>query len=287
MVYYDVNYICDINSKSEICICDRKSNKNICLIGGCRITPFLNYLANDNYFDSYNILGILVFNNEMINLSKNIIDNEEKKKEIYNTTILICEYIINFDYFNTSPKTDKNIFKIKESFDIKILLPNYQDPCIYTADLILHKDNIQSDFINKYLNKAISLEEFSKILKDTKTNEIKRYYDIIFKSDLPELFDFVIKNIDNNRIAYTINHPSNILFIKMHEIILKKFFNREIPDNVLQINNNHEFLNSEISILTFYDKECLHFNINEEYLNEEESIKYLLKCISQKNRFFL
>jgi len=87
-----VNDIMIVNSKSKLCICDRNSDKNILLIGSCRITPFVNYFANDKCFDSYNILAIMVHNTEMIALSKTIIDNEDIKQEIYKTTILVHEF---------------------------------------------------------------------------------------------------------------------------------------------------------------------------------------------------
>ena len=94
-------------------------------------------------------------------------------------------------------------------------------------------------------------------------------------------------NIDNNRIAHTINHPSNFLFIKMYELILKKWFHREIPESVFNINKKYEYLSSDgySTKLTFYDRECLNYNINETYLNEEDSNKYILEKISKKNIF--
>lgn len=281
MFYYSVDDIQSVNSKSKICICDRNSNKNILLIGSCRITPFINYFANDCYFDSYNILAIMVHNTEMIALSKTIIDNEGIKQEIYKTTIFVHEFCRNFEYLNTSRDTEKNIYKIKDKFDIHVSLPNYQDPSIYAKDIMFYKNT--NDF-HKYMDKEISLEEFSNILKDSQTKEKKRYYDVISKSDLPELYDFVVENIHNKRIAHTINHPSNFLFIKMYQIILKNYFNRQLPDAVIQLNNDREILSSTgyATKLTFYDKECLDFTINEEYLNEKESNNYILECLSEK-----
>jgi len=281
MVYYSVNDIHYVNSNQKVCICDRNSNNNILLIGSCRITPFVNYLANDNYFDSFNIMAIMVHNDEMITLSETLIENEVIKQEIYKTTILVHEFCKNFHYLNTSRNTEKNIYQIKDAFDIDISLPNYQCPCIYARNIIPNRATF--DF-RKYISKEISLEIFSKILKDLQTKEKKRYCDIILKSDLPELHDFVLENIHNKRIAHTTNHPSNILFIKMYELILKKYFNREIPNTVFQINNEIEFLSSTgyATKLTFYDKECLDFTINEEYLNEEDSNKYMLEFISEK-----
>jgi hypothetical protein len=155
----------------------------------------------------------MVHNTEMIALSKTIIDNEDIKQEIYKTTILVHEFCRNFDYLNTSRDAEKNIYKIKDKFDIHVSLPNYQDPNIYAKDIILCK-TVSNDF-HKYMDKEISLEEFLKVLKDTQTKEKKRYYDVIHKSDLPEMYDFIVENIHNKRIAHTINHPSNFLFIKI------------------------------------------------------------------------
>ena len=241
-------------------------------------------MANDKYFDSYNILCILVYKTNMKELAKTLNTNEEIKKEIYKTTILIHEFLCNFDYLNTSREQEKNFFQIKDNFELRISLPNYQCPALFVKDIILYRmqyaKNKYTDF-HKYINTEITIEEFTKILKDIQMGEKKRYCDIIQKSDLPELYQFVIDNIDDHRIGHTISHPSKFLFIKMYEIILKKFFNREIPDTVFENNNIHEPLISSgySTKLTFYDKVCLQFNSNEEYLNEEDSNNYILKCL--------
>lgn len=279
-MYISINDILSINNNTKICVCDRKSDKNILLIGSCRITPFLNYIANDSYFDDYNILGVMVHNTEMRKISETLIDNEDIKKDIFKTTILIHEFCRNFDYFNTSKDKDKNIYQIKPIFDIDISLPNYQDPRIFTKDIIFYN----SIEFNKYINKEMDFDQLSKILQDLQTIEKNKYYNVILKSDLPELLEFVKNNIDNNRIAHSINHPSNFLFIKMYELILKKWFHREIPESVFNINKKHEFLSSTgyFTKLTFYDKECLNYNIKEEYLNEQDSNTYILECLSKK-----
>jgi hypothetical protein len=47
-------------------------------------------------------------------------------------------------------------------------------------------------------------------------------------------------------------------------------------------NNRQEFLsNGDNRKLTFYDKHCLGFTINEEYLNEEDSNEYILNLLEK------
>lgn len=57
-----------------------------------------------------------------------------------------------------------------------------------------------------------------------------------------------------------------------------KIFNRNVPDNVIGLNNNYEFLSSEgySTKLTYYDKIGLNININEAIYNKEQTDKYLL-----------
>jgi hypothetical protein len=276
MVYFSVDDITNFNKSKKICICDRNSNKNILLIGTCRITAFLNYLANDSYFDSYNILAAFVHLPELAELSEELINNENFKLYINNTSILICEYVIHFKYFNTSRFTEKNIFKIKDTFDLIISLPNFQNPCIFAKDIIFH-ENLYEYFL-KYINKEISEINFSEKLKTIHISEINRYCDVIKKSDFPEFHEFVLNNVYNFRIAHTINHPSNFLLIKLHEMLLKKFFNRDIPESVSLINKEYEFLDSVeyYTKLTLYDKIFLGFLINEDYLNEEDTNNYII-----------
>jgi len=222
----------------------------------------------------------MLHNDKMKELSEYLIENEEIKEKIYKTHIFVHEFCRNFGYFNICKHQEKHIYQIKSTFDIDILLPNY-NPCIFTRDIIFHKNS--TDFY-KYIKNEIELHQFSKILKDLQNTEKNRYYNVILKSELPELLEFVKNNIENNRIAHTINHPSNFLFIKMYELILKKWFHREIPESVLNINKKHEFLASigYSTKLTFYDKEYLNYNIDEEYLHEEDSNKYILEQLSKK-----
>jgi len=279
MQIVSVNDICSINEKKEIMVINNNSNENILLIGTCRITPFLNYLINDELFgNKYNYLCVLVYMQEMVELSEEIIYNEQIKTQLFNSTILIAEYLKNFNYFNTSRIYEKCIFRVYSSFKHEIILPNWNNICLYTKDLINHK-NIKIDF-NKFINKEISLEEFTNILQNCQKKEVKRYIEILIKAKWPELIDFIIDNYKNYRLSYTINHPANLHFIEMYRLLITKYFMADylLPQSVIELNTSYEFLKNDAvdTKLTYYDKICLGLNINTNYLDENESNIYLL-----------
>jgi len=108
--------------------------------------------------------------------------------------------------------------------------------------------------------------------------ELNRYYKVIDKSIMPELKNFVEENVLHHRIAHTINHPTNLLFLEMFRLILLNVFGFSLPASIVHISNSHEFLPSEgyAIHLTWYDSMCLKYEWNETVFDKEESDRYLL-----------
>jgi hypothetical protein len=275
-----VNDICFINKKKEIMIINNNSNENILLIGSCRITPFLNYLINDELFgNKYNYLCVLVYMQEIVELSEEIINNKIIKSQICNSTILIAEYIKNYNYFNTDRYCKKCIFKICDSFQNEIILPNWSDICLYTKDLIKYKD--LKDEFNLFINKKISLEDLTIILQKKQEEEIERHNKVLTKAKWLELINYTSDNYKKYKLSHTINHPTNLYFIEIYRLLIEKNFAESpffLPQSVIDVNFSYEFLKNDgvDTKLTYYDKVCLGFNINTNYLDENESNIYLL-----------
>jgi hypothetical protein len=262
------------NEKNEILIINNNANENILFIGSCRIIAFVNYFYNDDFFGKkYNYIVILA--HVTSELSKTIDTNEYIKSLIFNSKILVAEYLVSFNYINTSRQSEKNIFQIYDNFDLYISLPNYQDILSYTEDIIQFNEPCRN-YYKLYITNNITLIEFSNKLKDYRDSEINRYSKIIDKTEFKDLSTFVLENYKNIRLAFSLNHPTNNLLIEMYRILLHKFFNRTIPESVIQINKD-SFLGGVPGQqkLTYYDKFCLDYNINENYLSKEESDKYL------------
>lgn len=265
----DLGDIIKLNQSKKIMIVNNHKPKHILFIGSCRIYAFLNYFINDPFFgNNYNYLCILVYLPEMVELS---LCKDSIQPILQNTTILVSEYMKNFNYFNSSPECHMNIFQI-HPLNHTIFLPNYNNRFIYAKDILKHPD--MTLIYQQYLNNEIPQANFQSALLQFQQKEIDMFCSIIRKSCMHELEPFIRKHFLTKRIAYTINHISNFLLIEMYAMILKKF-GRTIPPEVMKI-NSHEFLDSRgyESKLTIYDK-WLNYKINEPYYDKVQSDMYI------------
>lgn len=281
MQIISVNDIVNVNQKKQIMVVNNNSNESILLIGGCRITPFLNYLIHHDLFgNKYNYLCVLVYVPEMIQLSEEIIYNEKMKSQLFTSKILIAEYIQNYNYFNTYRLTEKCIFRVYDSFQHEIILPNWNDICIYAKDLINYK-NLEMEF-RQLLNGDITLPEFTVIIQSAQQKELDRYFKILEKAKMPwpYLKNFIHLNLNTYRLSYTLNHPTNMYSIEMYRLLIEHFFATSpyfLPQNLIDLNNKYEFLKTGVDTkLTYYDHVCLGYKIQEDYLDEENSNTYIL-----------
>jgi hypothetical protein len=279
MVIISLREIDNIIATNSIMIVNNKQPNNILFIGSCRIHAFLNYFINDPLFgNNYNYLCILVYKDNMIELSKTVMHNSAVKNLICNSTILVSEYIRSYDYFNTATTEEHHIFQIHNKFEKIIILPTYGDKLLYARDIITYGDDSIKDMYKQYLKNEISAEVLSTKLKELQTNNINKLCNTIKKSCIPELEDFVRKNVAIQRIGHTFNHPTNIYLFEIHKLIMKFFFNHDVPEKIYLLNKTYEFLSSEgyNTKLTCYDKDFLNIQINDTYYNKDTSDKYIL-----------
>jgi hypothetical protein len=275
-----VNDILHVNDEKRIMIVNNNATQNILLIGSCRITPFLNYMINHDIFgNNYNYLGILVYNDQMKILSEDIINNEEIRHQICRSKYLVAEYMLNYNFFNTNRSSNQSIFNIYDSFEKEIILPNWNNICLYAKDLVQFKD--LKNELNRALRNEIHINDFAQKLRETHEKELERYYSILRKANFPELIDYVKSIVINYRIANTLNHPTNLIFIQLYRLVIEKYFTGDsyhFPQSVLSA-NSEEFLQNKDhdTKLTFYDYHYLNIRINESYLDQQESINYLLR----------
>ena len=284
MIYFSTNDIINVNEQKQIMVLNNNSSENILIIGSCRMTPILNYLINHNLFgNKYNYLCVLVHLPEMVQLSEDILYNDDIKLQITQSKMLFAEYCKSYNYFNTQRLTTKSIFRIYNSFTHEIILPNWSDICLYARDLIYYKD--LKNIFYQFLRNEISFQDFTAILQFHQEKELERHYAVLNRANFPELIIFTSMNLKTLRLANTLNHPTNIYNIELFRLIIEKFFEQSpyfLPQSVIDINTN-EFLGDSTTNtkLTFYDRVCLGINIDTNYLSEEESNNYIINELNK------
>jgi hypothetical protein len=213
----------------------------------------------------------------MIQLSEDVLYNNKIKFHISQSKILIAEYCVNFNYFNTQRLTEKSVFRFYDSFTHEIIIPNWVDTCLYTKDLVVKY--LKNEFC-QMMNSEISFEEFSGLLQYYQSIELERQFKIFNKSKFPELITFVSMNLKTHKLAHTLNHPSNVYFIELFRLIIEKYFVQGpyyLPQSLIDYNNQYEYLENKgvDPKITYYDRVCLDINMNTHYLDEAESRSYI------------
>jgi hypothetical protein len=267
------------NTKNDIMIVNNNQTRNILFLGSCRIVAFLNYFLNDEFFGTnYNYLCILVHAEGLREYRAQCIHNDRFKQLMSDSTILVAEFIKNYDHFNTSESCELNIFKFQNNFEHKIILPNYCDPAIYARDIIMFGGDDIKTLFKRYAKGDVPFQVLSQGLLQVRNDHITRYINVIRKSCMPKLEDFVRENIRTTRIALTINHPTNALLIEMQRLLLETFFQRTLPQSVLDVNNMGNFLDqsSNFTTLTCYDVICFGYNFGEFVYDKNASDRYIL-----------
>jgi len=265
-------------NKNEIMVLNHNQPYNIFFLGSCRIYAFLNYFLNHEHFGTnYNYVCVLVYVENMRDFSKTCIHDENFKKVLRDSKILVSEYLKHYDYFNSSPSSERNLFQMETRFEHTIFLPNYCDLQVNAKNMVKYDDEIKSMF-QRLLRNEETLEAFSAMLQGHQQNELNRYYKVIAKSFMPELKHFIQENVLRRRIAHTINHPTNFLLLEMFRLLLLNVFGFSLPPIIVELSNRYEFLPSEgyADHLTWYDLVCLNYTWTEPVFDKEESDRYLL-----------
>lgn len=280
---YSVDEIGNVNRTGNILIVDNGQPASILLIGGCRITATLNFLLHDeeHFGTRYNYLCVLLGIHEMRELGKSLQENEKIKAQIRQATHLIAEHCENYHYWNTVRTIVKpSIFHIHDAFEKHVCLPNWYIS-IYTKD-ILNKKNKMDDFL-RLQQGDITLDEFTTILREACDEEWQRYEVILRKSGFEDLILFFSMHRFSMRFAFTWNHPCNVLFLQIYQVLLRKLCGADalVPDTVRDLSQRYEFLSSDTyyTKLTWYDRHCLGLHIKDGLKcveDREESNSYLL-----------
>ena len=200
--------------------------QNILFLGGCRsfvysilfqeICKYIPYFIHGQF--GYSTIGVHIINLEHRDKTNNL------KYVIENADYIVCEQIRNYSFLNSSNKCEQNIFN---SFNIKPNCKILQIPNLelryYSNDLIY--DN-NSDINNIDIVTKLKQENLNKFIEHCK------------KYDFNKLSDYIEKNINNQRLFNTFNHPNNNLILELFKEFIEKMFGQQLEENQLNILKN-------------------------------------------------
>ncbi len=195
-----------------------RAEQTICLIGSCRIVPFLNYLRvyNAMHGDPFELL---CFNPvEMwLGPGHHVADDVNNILHDYRfgrTDILVCEHIERCGVLNTVRSSEQNIFaSLGCQPSVEIRLPNWNDIHIFDVETATH---------DKKWYAQLGHDERVAYLRQQTAIHKERFLSHCRGSSFPELESWVSERWLTVRMGCTSSHPSHPLLWRMFEGIAGK-----------------------------------------------------------------
>ncbi len=188
-----------------------QAKQTICLVGSCRIVPFLNFMRVYNAMHS-NPFELLCFNPvEMWDGPGNEVSAGVNKVlsgyRIGTVDFLLCEHLERCGALNTVRTVPENIFDSLGCVPaVEIHLPNWNDMHIFDAETAMH---------DKVGYAKLGHAERVAFIREQTAIHKARFLSHCRGSSFPELEAWVGENWLTTRLGWTSSHPSQPLLWKM------------------------------------------------------------------------
>jgi hypothetical protein len=250
-------------------------NELILIVGSCRSVPYANYLhewnvANGNRFtiafiDPFNFNYDLKDNRVDIQEKINSLETDENMLAMLrSTTIVIHEYYENYGMFCFDKYAEKNIYKAGLNPTIDICIPNFNDRFILFGDIVTFDSDMRKKAIADYnVIGKLSEQTEGEILKVSQNN-IAKFYDVCFKSDIPEMISYFREHFISKRLWWTSNHVSKWFTLAIFKHINNKFLHLDLSKGFKSDSDHIDMFANNYTHLTKYDIKWYGYNWGED-----------------------
>ena len=253
-------HVAIMNEQKKTLVINKGSDRNIFFLGSCRLVPMLNYMFNFCYLMVHTMIP------ESLNVPESI------KNQMRNSEYLICEHIVNYNYFNTVASYENSVFDIYNGFSKVIRIPNYNEK-IFAVDIIRYNKDVHPLY-EEYMSGSFPECELVKVLCEKRRWGIERFYKFIDSSDVKDI-RHTLPDSKTERIAITANHPANILFVNQYKVMKEKIFESEYsPQLTSGFGTFFTDTSPYFSVYSYLDK-LMGVNLNEHCLNKQEFDRYV------------
>lgn len=249
--------------------------KVILVMGSCRVCNFITYLhewsaAHGNPFtihslDPFNWCWDEKDNRvDYIEAISKMEQHEGMLSMLRSVDIFIHEFYANYGMFNCDKGAEKNIYQFGLNASTDICLPNFNDVFLLAGDILTFDTDARKKAIQDFNSMGkLSDQTKQQILSISKKN-LDKFYDVCYKSDVPEMATYFFKNFPIKRLFWSYNHTSKHFTIEVFERINEKFLKLDLSTG---FDKDHEdiFANNYTK-LTELDVEMYGYDWGEEII---------------------
>lgn len=234
--------------------------ETILMIGSCRAVPYINYFNTINGNNRFTLHFIDPINwnwdqaGHPVNF-KEAVDRQEQNPyvlaAIQKANWFIHEHFENYGIFNSSPKSDKNIYQFGLNVPAgqNLTIPNFHDVFILFQDYIDFRREMKAE-ARQGVSAALKQQ-----VKELGLAEIEKFYRVCRQTDFPEMEDIFRQEWTKTRYFWTSNHISSRFSTTIFRLLSDKFMHLDIPAGFWDQALGEDLYANHYTPLTQYDVE--------------------------------
>lgn len=236
------------------------AKESVLIVGSCRAVPYLNYLHRYNEMAGkpFTIQFIEPWNfhwaadGSLQDFDAAILAAESDQRvltALRDATIFIHEHYENAGMFNTSTKTEKNIYQFGMQPRLNITIPNFHDKWV----LGLEQVQFDHDLRNRLAVHGRVTEELFHEMKETGLEEVSKFLSVCAMSDFPEMGEYFHNHWRNQRMFAKGNHVSKEFTLPLFRWMNEKYLHLPLSSDFWYQASQEDLFANDITPITQFD----------------------------------
>jgi hypothetical protein len=234
--------------------------ESILIIGSCRSVAYLNYLHRYNemagkpfriqLIDPWNLHWDAADN--MQDFDKALLDAESDQRiltALRDATIFIHEHYESVGMFNTSTKSEKNIYQFGMQPRLNITIPNFHDVWALGLEQVMFDQALRE----KLAVHGRVTEPLFEEMRERGLAEVRKFLSVCALSDFPEMADYFQNHWKTKRMFAKGNHVNKEFTLPIFRWMNEKFLHLPLTNDFWYGASQEDLFGNDITPITQFD----------------------------------
>lgn len=242
---------------------DGSAKESILIVGSCRTVPYLNYLHRYNemagkplriqFIEPWNFHWNAA--GELQDFEAALLAAESDEivlTAIRDATIFIHEHYENAGMFNTSSRTEKNIYQFGIKPRLNITVPNFHDHFILGLEQVMFDQSLR----NRLAVHGRVTEELFHEMRERGYEEVRKFLSVCAMSDFPEMGAYFQEFWRTHRMFGKGNHVSKEFTLPIFRWMNEKYLHLPLNNDFWYAASQEDLFANDVTPMTQFDVEA-------------------------------
>jgi hypothetical protein len=234
--------------------------ESILIIGSCRSVPYLNYLVRYNqmagnpyriqFIDPWGLHWSETGETQDFEAALIMAESDERFLTAFrDATIFVHEHYANAGMFNTSSKSEKNIYQFGMLPSVNITIPNFHDHWILGMEQVMFDQALRE----KLAVHGKVTEPLFEEMRERGLAEVRKFLSVCALSDFPEMADYFQNHWKTKRMFAKGNHVNKEFTLPIFRWMNEKFLHLPLSNDFWYGASQEDLFGNDITPITQFD----------------------------------